>query len=284
MLAARLTFSASPSISRLLSSRWVWTPNPASINRMFSSRVPKRLSTPRLMRTLDLIKWVLDTSKQGIIDDKGYRLTGKDSKLRPPAGTGCRTPSTVIIPRSVKPRGSLTHSLTRVRETATGRWGLGFGVAGAGLGRGRVYRHYMVRIVPRSRFAGPAGSSYTGGGRARETPAFHSTQRRTGLTCGHTRRLLSVAPRRAFLWDTFLALAGHTVRERVWTNSTRTFRKSLRCFSKRSHFSRQPKQTTTTCAIGDEPAGPKPAANRLAHPPQRTSHAFRTRSPRRCIH
>src|ERR1017187_7914535 len=103
MLAARLTFSASPSISRLLSSRWVWTPNPASINRMFSSRVPKRLSTPRLMRTLYLIKWVLDTSKQGRIDDKGYRLTGKDSKLRPPAGTGCRTPSTFIVPRSVKP-------------------------------------------------------------------------------------------------------------------------------------------------------------------------------------
>src|ERR1035437_2018928 len=73
---------------------------------MFSSRVPKRLSTPRLMRTLDFIKWVLDTSKQGKNDDKGYRLTGKDSKLRPPAGTGCRTPSTVIIPRRAKPCGA----------------------------------------------------------------------------------------------------------------------------------------------------------------------------------
>src|SRR5664279_3789315 len=102
MLAARLTFSGSPSISRLLSSRWVCTPSPASINRMFSSRVPKRLYTPRLMRTLDFIKWVLDTSKQGKIDDKAYRSIGKDSKLRPPAGTGCRTPSATIIPRSVK--------------------------------------------------------------------------------------------------------------------------------------------------------------------------------------
>src|ERR1022692_1323960 len=102
MLAARLTFSGSPSISRLLSRRWVWTPSPASINRIFSSRVPKRLSTPRLMRTLDFIKCVLDTSKQGKIDDKAYRSTGKDSKLRPPAGTGCRTPSATIIPRSVK--------------------------------------------------------------------------------------------------------------------------------------------------------------------------------------
>src|ERR1035441_10957346 len=69
---------------------------------MFSSRVPNRLSTPRLMRTLDFIKCVLDTSKQGKIDDKAYRSTGKDSKLRPPAGTGCRTPSATIVPRSVK--------------------------------------------------------------------------------------------------------------------------------------------------------------------------------------
>src|ERR1035441_5356494 len=103
MLAARWTFSGSPSISRLLSSRWVWTPNPASINRIFSSRVPKRLSTPRLMRTLDFIKWVLGTSMQGKIGDKGFRLPGKDSKLRLPAGAGCRTPSRFIIPRRVKP-------------------------------------------------------------------------------------------------------------------------------------------------------------------------------------
>jgi hypothetical protein len=66
---------------------------------MFSSRVPKRLSTPRVMRTLDFIKWVLDTSKQGKIDDKAYLSTGKDSKLRPPAGTGCRIPSKSIIPK-----------------------------------------------------------------------------------------------------------------------------------------------------------------------------------------
>src|ERR1035438_9747675 len=103
MLAARWTFSGSPSISRLLSSRWVWTPNPASINRIFSSRVPKRLSTPRLMRTLDFIKWVLGTSMRGKIGDKGFRRPGKDSKLRLPAGAGCRTPSTFIIPRRVKP-------------------------------------------------------------------------------------------------------------------------------------------------------------------------------------
>src|ERR1022692_833573 len=105
MLAARWTLSASPSISRLLSSRWVWTPNPASINRMFSSRVPKRLSTPRVMRTLDFIKWVLDTSKQGKNDDRDYRLPGKDSKLRLPAGAGRRTPSAFIILRRVKPSG-----------------------------------------------------------------------------------------------------------------------------------------------------------------------------------
>jgi hypothetical protein len=30
---------------------------------MFSSRVPKRLSTPRLIRTLAFIEWVLNTSK-----------------------------------------------------------------------------------------------------------------------------------------------------------------------------------------------------------------------------
>src|SRR5579871_2866890 len=64
MFSARETLSASPSISRLLSTNWVWTLSPDSSNRMFSSRVPKRLSTPRLMRTLAFIDWVLGTSKQ----------------------------------------------------------------------------------------------------------------------------------------------------------------------------------------------------------------------------
>ena len=50
-------------------------------NRIFSSRVPKRLSTPRLIRTLDFVKWLLDTSKQGKKGDRIYRLQGKGSKL-----------------------------------------------------------------------------------------------------------------------------------------------------------------------------------------------------------
>src|SRR5689334_11894300 len=58
MFSARETLPASPSISRLLSTSCVWMPKPDSSNRMFSSRVPKRLSTPRLMRTLALIKRV----------------------------------------------------------------------------------------------------------------------------------------------------------------------------------------------------------------------------------
>src|ERR1035437_1400737 len=94
----------------------------------------------------------------------------------------------------------------------------------------------MTRVDLRPRFACPSGSSHPGGGRAPQTPAFDSTQRRAALTLGHTRRLLSVAPTLASLWDTFRALPGHTVRERAWTNSTETFKKSLRCFSKRANL------------------------------------------------
>jgi hypothetical protein len=54
--------------------------------------VPKRLSTPRLIRTLDLVKWVLDTSmpgkKLGKNNDRNYRSAGTDSKLRQPAIAG----------------------------------------------------------------------------------------------------------------------------------------------------------------------------------------------------
>src|ERR1700731_3326846 len=71
MFSARETLSASPSISRLLSTSCVWTFNPDSSSRIFSSRVPKRLSTPRLMRTLAFIEWVLGTSKQKKAAQKG---------------------------------------------------------------------------------------------------------------------------------------------------------------------------------------------------------------------
>src|SRR5579859_3231486 len=63
MFSTRETFSASPSISMLLSTSWVWTLKPLSSNRMFSSRVPNRFSTPRLIRTLVFIEGVLDASE-----------------------------------------------------------------------------------------------------------------------------------------------------------------------------------------------------------------------------
>src|SRR6266487_796109 len=55
MLSARLTLAGSPSISRRLSMSWELTLKPFSINRMFSSRVPKRLSIPRTICTLAFI-------------------------------------------------------------------------------------------------------------------------------------------------------------------------------------------------------------------------------------
>src|ERR1035438_1120182 len=103
MVSARETLGASPSISRLLSTSWVWTHNPDSISRIFSSRVPKRLSTPLLIRTLAFIEWVLETSIIGNKRDRKGHSDGRDPDLRQPACAGSSKPSGNHYTSSVKP-------------------------------------------------------------------------------------------------------------------------------------------------------------------------------------
>src|SRR5947209_3698046 len=89
-------------------------PNPDSSNRIFSSRVPNRLSTPRLIRTLDFIKRVLSTSgclellgKEN--DDRSYRSGGSVSKVRQPALAGAYNASVHIIPKSQARRPTMAQ-------------------------------------------------------------------------------------------------------------------------------------------------------------------------------
>src|SRR5271157_1931347 len=107
MLSARVTLQASPSISRLLSTNWVWTLKPDSISRMFSSRVPKRLSTPLLIRTLAFIEWVLETSIGRNKRDRKGLAGGRDSDLRQPACAGSLIPSAYDYTSVVKGGGPI---------------------------------------------------------------------------------------------------------------------------------------------------------------------------------
>src|SRR5215469_1635282 len=97
MFSTRETFSASPSISRLLSTSCVWTPKLLSSNRIFSSRVPKRFSTPRLIRTLVFIDGVFDASDSKKTGQDWNRGDYRESNYRQPASAGGSRPSLSII-------------------------------------------------------------------------------------------------------------------------------------------------------------------------------------------
>src|ERR1039457_5838725 len=117
MVSARETLGASPSISRLLSTNWVWTLSPDSMSRIFSSRVPKRLSTPLPIRTLAFIEWVLETSIIGNKRDRKRHSDGRDPDLRQPACAGSSIPSGKHYTSSVKP--PVRHKSGRRRDPST---------------------------------------------------------------------------------------------------------------------------------------------------------------------
>src|ERR1700678_3808953 len=119
MLSARETLGASPSISRLLSTSWGWRPKPDSISRIFSSRVPKRLSTPLPIRTLAFIEWVLKTSILGNKRDRKGRAGGRDSDLRQPACAGSLIPSAYDYTSVVKGCGFLSDARSGAGDAAT---------------------------------------------------------------------------------------------------------------------------------------------------------------------
>src|ERR1700722_8522350 len=106
MVSARETFSASPSISRLLSTSCVWTQRQVSISRIFSSRVPKRLSTPRMMRTLVFIEGILDTSRAGEKGAKKDAGTGALQKFDKPLARADEQHLESIIARGHQAQGS----------------------------------------------------------------------------------------------------------------------------------------------------------------------------------